>query len=140
MKTSDIAIYLYVVACITFCVIKAIELIRRLNQIPNLDISERGATLTGWQKICFILLPVMITFGCVLWQIQFPKIWEPPMPLWLICLLVISMLSISVYRGITPWWEVPIFIRQAADHLIYGVVVSFVILILITYTSEMLHP
>lgn len=140
MKISDIAVYLYSALSIAATVIVAIEAIRRLRQIPNLDDRDHGATLTSRQKIYLLLLPPFVTFGCVLWQIQFPQAWQDSIPLWIICLFVFFMLASPFLRSSARWFGVPQILRQAADYIVYGVIISFVIMILVTYASEIMHP
>jgi hypothetical protein len=85
-------------------------------------------------KIFLIGTPVLVTFCCVFWQLEFPQAWQFPMPLWLCSLLVIFAFTAP------RWWDAPIAFRQVADQLTYGVIASFAIMILVTYASEMLHP
>jgi hypothetical protein len=98
------------------------------------DISEDGESMTWRTKICLLLLPVSLTFICDQWQIEFPQVWQFPMPLWLISLFIVFILTAP------RWYDAPIVFRRVADQITYGVIISFVVMLLITYAVEIMSP
>ena len=91
--------------------------------------------LSQVQKSTILFSPFLLTFLSLVFSTLVPGI-TPALPIFV--LVAMAFITVPFLRSSAEWIGVPLKIRQAANQIMYGVIITFVFLVLVVLISDIM--
>lgn len=128
--------YIHTTISIIWCFLLGVKVYQRFKSIPNADRRCNEIGLGRSEKLCLLLLPLVITITCVVWEFIFVTEKNSPVPLWFFALGIILFISLPLCKSQARWFGIPLALREMGHQLVYGVIISFSFVLIITYIVQ----
>jgi hypothetical protein len=85
--------------------------------------------LSPWQRIAALCFPLLLVVLCIVFSSPTAN---SPVPLWFAILLTLAVIALFFCGSEARWIGVPLKIRQTSDYVMWGIVLSFIVMIVVT--------